>query len=1171
MAKREKDDGEEKFDVTGKLSSEEQKKIAEEIADAVKNTAKAQENVNDLYNQSKEILEELLELKKLSNSLGKTEENLVERTNALRSEAGKRVNSFMNSLKAGNDAAQADAEIQERINVLTNQKNLISQISTGRNARENAQKIEAIDIALEELKLKQDIAKIAGRTNEDLEHAADIERGKLNLLIDQQKKFKEIEEAIAKVQEKADGMLESFDGGVDKVKEILGHIPVIGGMLSGLVSKMAKPVQDKLQEASDGFMTSFTDNMKSGKTVFQSLSSSAVGFGTVLKSVMSVAWPLALIAVLAVAWNRFHALKDAAYDFKRATGLAGEDVYKLAENFREVQMETAKLGTSIEDVAAAAKALRGELAPIEPMTKEVLSSMVVLEKNFGVTADHASSAMESFKNIGGLTQEGAAAATMLASQMATAAGLSANQIVSDIAAASEEGSDLGMVIKGDAKKMSEMAVQARLVGSSLDSAAKSAKKLLDFETSIEEELEASAILGKDLNLSRYRELLMAGELGQAEKELQRVLSGQKDIAKMTYYEKEALAKATGKEISELERMQRIQRQFPNLAEEQLAAATSLAGKYSDLSQVTPQMLADETERLKKQEHMIGETQKLKNEFKEIGLQLANALVPLGNILLFVLKGISFVVGGIADGIGYLTSMFSGAGEELNGWQRILAVIAGIIGAIVGAYLLMKSIQMVIAAKEAISAGWAQMKAFYTGQELISKQGIAAAESGIGGAATSAMGEAGKSVAGSASESIANTLEEKGKEKIEEATGNITDSVKEKAQEQIEGKVTGATESISGASDQANKMSKIKSGDLIKGAAALLILAAALYVSAKAFQEFATVQWESVAKGLVGLVGLATIAYILGKAQGEMIKGAIAVAILGVALIPFAFAMSLIAGLDIGSVLAAAAGLVIFGAAVFALGALMFTGVGALVFGAGLLALTGLGIALIVLGTGLTMVGSGFSAISGSLPAIIKQISALSQIDYSSLFGLSDAITSLGTGLESFGLGGLLAMPALIRLTAIITSLSAAIPTIVTALTALAQMDYSPFTNLAAAITELSSSLSAFSIVGIDAIPAMTALAAISPITGMFNKTEPAETSKMQPTIQNVATTSPEKNQTTETQTELLNVLYQLLDANNGLRNDLTAGKVAVYLDGVAVMEKLKSVDTRNMGTTKGRR
>jgi hypothetical protein len=245
---------------------------------------------------------------------------------------------------------------------------------------------------------------------------------------------------------------------------------------------------------------------------------------------------------------------------------------------------------------------------------------------------------------------------------------------------------------------------------------------------------------------------------------------------------------------------------------------------------------------------------------------------------------------------------------------------------------------------------------------------------------------------------------------------------------------------------------------------------------------------------------------------------------------------------------------------------------------------GVGILAIVSSFALPTVNTLNSALNGLADAFIKmgstsglamiisqEIQKLAEVDYSSLFGLSEAITSLGTGLASFGLGGLLAMPALITLTAIITSLSAAIPTIVTALTALAQMDYSPFTNLAAAITELSSSLSAFSIVGIAAIPAMTALAAISSITGMFNKTEPAETSKMQPTIQNVATTSPEKNQTTETQTELLNVLYQLLDANNGLRNDLTAGKVAVYLDGVAVMEKLKSVDTRNMGTTKGRR
>jgi hypothetical protein len=126
-------------------------------------------------------------------------------------------------------------------------------------------------------------------------------------------------------------------------------------------------------------------------------------------------------------------------------------------------------------------------------------------------------------------------------------------------------------------------------------------------------------------------------------------------------------------------------------------------------------------------------------------------------------------------------------------------------------------------------------------------------------------------------------------------------------------------------------------------------------------------------------------------------------------------MSLIAGLDIGSVLAAAAGLVIFGAAVFALGALMFTGVGALVFGAGLLALAGLGVALLVLGAGLVMVGAGFSAISGSLPGILEQVSAVSQIDFMPILGLAGALTMLAGALALVAISGLLALPVLMAL------------------------------------------------------------------------------------------------------------------------------------------------------------
>jgi hypothetical protein len=246
-----------------------------------------------------------------------------------------------------------------------------------------------------------------------------------------------------------------------------------------------------------------------------------------------------------------------------------------------------------------------------------------------------------------------------------------------------------------------------------------------------------------------------------------------------------------------------------------------------------------------------------------------------------------------------------------------------------------------------------------------------------------------------------------------------------------------------AGDKMGKMGKgINTTDLIKGAAAMLIMAAALYVSAKAFQEFATVKWEDVGKGLVGIAGLAAIAYVLGKAQGDMIKGALAVAILGLALVPFAYAMSLISGLDIGSVIAAGAGLVIFGAAAFALGSLMMTGAGAFIFGAGLLALAGLGIAMMTLGAGLLVAAAGFNAIGGSMGSVISSISQIGDV-LAGIFAfvgpmamLSLSLGVLSFALIGFGMAGLIAAPGLLLVGAGIMMVGAGLTLISTALTTL---------------------------------------------------------------------------------------------------------------------------------------
>ena len=573
----------------------------------------------------------------------------------------------------------------------------------------------------------------------------------------------------------------------------------------------------------------------------------------------------------------------------------GKSVRSFGGYVDSAQISTFALGFAFKDAEETATGLSKEFGGLKDVSFSTQLNANLMATNMGISGAEAANVVGNFARM----NEGSAATAMdmaaTTKAMGKAAGVPIDSLMKDVAGSSKAFAEYG---KDGGLNIAKAAVAAAKLGVGMDSLTKVTDSLLDFETSINSEMELGAMLGKQLNLDRARGLAYEGNMTGAVKETLQQLGGIEEFNKMDIFQKRKAAELLGLSVDEFQKM----------------AANS--DKLNEDGSI-----------------QLSQFDTMKETLTAI------ATGPLGSMVS------AFGSGLVA--VGQMSPMLKDMGINVGGMAK---------------------------------------SAFEYVKNLIKGKALESAAGGIAGDAGSAIKD------------------------------KATDAVKDKLGGIAEDKLSGAaTPAAGGGADQANKFGKIKSGDLIKGAAALLILAAALYVSAKAFQEFATVQWESVAKGLVGLIGLATIAYILGKAQGEMIKGAIAVAILGVALIPFAFAMSLIAGLDIGSVLAAAAGLVIFGAAIFALGALMFTGVGALVFGAGLLALAGLGVALMVLGAGLVMVGSGFSAISGSLPGILEQVSAVSQIDFMPILGLAGALTMLAGALALVAISGLFSLPVLMAL------------------------------------------------------------------------------------------------------------------------------------------------------------
>jgi len=193
---------------------------------------------------------------------------------------------------------------------------------------------------------------------------------------------------------------------------------------------------------------------------------------------------------------------------------------------------------------------------------------------------------------------------------------------------------------------------------------------------------------------------------------------------------------------------------------------------------------------------------------------------------------------------------------------------------------------------------------------------------------------------------------------------------------------------------------------LKAAAGMLIIAAAMFVFAKAAQQFGDdINWGSVAMGSGILIILGMAAALIGNMSSQVIQGALAMGILGIALIPAAFAFSLLAGVDAGSIIAMAGAIIVLSAAALVIGSIMMSGVGAAAFALGALAIAGLGLAIIPFASALGML-KGVD-VEGTMGGIV-QLAMVAPLLALAGFGM----TMLGLGTLGFAAAMFLMAPVI---------------------------------------------------------------------------------------------------------------------------------------------------------------
>ena len=423
---------------------------------------------------------------------------------------------------------------------------------------------------------------------------------------------------------------------------------------------------------------------------------------------------------LTASLNPIGLLQNAAQKLYEATKAADKSTSELAKSFGVSYAEAASLRNELNTIANLS-------TDINVNTASLQKALIELNKQFGTSTMLNGELLKDYTRlteVAGYTAEAAASLSKIT--VATGTDLSKNtseilgqavafnavnglalnekEIVEAVAKTSAATTlSLGM----QSGKIAEANLQAKALGTTLEKVEQIASSLLQFESSIEAELSAELLVGKDLYLERARLLALNNDLAGVAEEIAKQIGTAADFTNMNVIQQEALAKAVGmtredlaKSLIEREALAKIGEgdktalEAYNRLKKEGLSDDQIALKLGD------DKLAAQLRSQSIQERFNKSVEKLQEIFVSLAepilqivspfMDLATTILPLINI---VLTPIFETIKAIGEGFQFVISLITGEGgfkEGLDGVYQVLSSIAAVWLGIVGIQKLLKT-------------------------------------------------------------------------------------------------------------------------------------------------------------------------------------------------------------------------------------------------------------------------------------------------------------------------------------------------------------------------------------------------------------------------------------------------------------------------------------------------
>ena len=477
----------------------------------------------------------------------------------------------------------------------------------------------------------------------------------LNQIVPLTEKERKEEERI----QKSLGLTGSIMGGITKVFEKIG-----------IQSKYFEDINKDLRSAAK----------EAGSSKWSVL---GAGLGSIGKGLMnSLKDPLVQITLLyKVAKSLFEigsAYSKTIADTGKNYAMSAQGAKAMVDYTRNIAANAHALAVNNHSALEATNQLNESLGTSAIMSAELIEGQVELTDVLGLQADEAAKISE-FAMLQGQSQE-----AVLKNITGQNKGLLNNKkVIQEVAKTSGQ---LALFYKNSPELIAKAVVQSQKLGLSLEQTKGISDQLLDIESSLANEYEAEALIGKDLNLNQARFLAMQGDTAGAAAEVLKNIKGSAEFTNMNRIQQDALAKSLGMSSDELANSLVKQEKLAKLGSNQKNELAKLRkeGKGKLADDIEAGIVAGKSYDLSKaqvssQQKLEESVQKMKDGFTTLMEGPLGAMVDgLASALGFVGKIMGFL--GKIPGVSSLGSLFGvviGAGALIGGGMMLVRSLGNV--------------------------------------------------------------------------------------------------------------------------------------------------------------------------------------------------------------------------------------------------------------------------------------------------------------------------------------------------------------------------------------------------------------------------------------------------------------------------------------------------------------